>query len=139
MRSNHIVPLPAIKFTKSKFLFFEDRFHESFENEIVYSHTCFSIADTNKFDNCEFLITPWWFDGHSIEQFVLNFKKIEGLLNLCLMYSETVDLWIGESGDLCEDFIHGTVKLHNLIANIQKEYHSNCDLGTPSIHYTIVL
>jgi hypothetical protein len=120
-------------------LFFENRFIEAFEAEIKYAHLCFSISDSERFDNCEFLVAPWWFQGHSIEQFVLNFKKIEGLLSLCLIYSKTVDLWMGESGDLNENFKHSTIKLQNLITNIQKEYQSSYISGVPPIHYTIVL
>ncbi len=118
-------------------IFYKNRYYEPFENEI---NSCFSISvsDSLEFDNCEMLMTPWWYVGNNETHFTNNMFKIKCLLDMCLQYSNTLDLWIGTSGDTLSDFDYCSIYPNQFISDIKIRYQKNSqNLPPPSIHYHI--
>lgn len=119
-------------------IFTNNRFIEPFEHEHKACFS-FSISDSYDFDNCELLVKPWWYINSSKIQFINNMNKLKSVIDICLKYSDSVDMWIGTSGDTLLDFDNYEIVVDEFISDIDNRYEQNSSLPPPpSIHYHIV-
>lgn len=118
-------------------IFFENRYKENFEKNFQDS-LCFNIADTKDFCNCENLVDAWWV--HGIEDYFKRMRIIESILKLCLDYVNTIDFWMGTSGDQIDDFIYQEIEIKDFVSSIHKLYEEEYKkyyFIPPSIHFKI--
>lgn len=112
------------------------QFCESFEK--IYSaekdNFIFSIADNEIYDNCEDLVSPWWFCDSCQEQFEYNFSRIAKIMEFCLAECSSVELFLGTSGDQYEDFCCEKIPLSKFVFTVTQHY-SQSSVIPPSIHF----
>lgn len=83
------------------------------EDKIMYS-----IADTYDYDNCEMLLLPdsCFYNGRSNPVlFQERIRLLQNVLYVILEHSETVDVFIGDSGLTFSEFIHYDTKIENFL------------------------
>lgn len=119
-------------------IFFNDRFIEPFEHEFK-SRLSFSISDSYDFDNCDAILKPWWYVDNTKKEFFENMNKIKNVIDICLKYLDSIDVWIGTSGDDLSDFDYYEIVVKDFIPDIVRRYRQNCCFPPPpSIHYHII-
>ena len=121
-------------------VWFENRFKEPFESRYdnaAINNLIFSISDNFLFDNCEDLVTPWWYCDSNEAVFEGNYTRIRQILEYCLNNCECVELYLGTSGEDYDGFFHEEIALVDFINTIKMHYKTSPTYIPPSVHLTI--
>ena len=94
----------------------------------------FSIADDDIYENCEDLLTPFWYFGCSEEIFESNMTKIQSILKECLLYTDNLDLFIGTSGDHYHDFVNLSITPDQFLSEMIRLFDEDRWSPPPSVH-----
>ena len=139
-KKNFKVNLVNLARTLNLGVWFENRYKESFEyryDNTTISNLIFSISDDFLFDNCEDLVTPWWYCDSNETMFKGNYTRIQQILEYCLNNCEYVELYLGTSGEDYDDFFHKEIALVDFIDTIKMHYKTSPTYIPPSVHLTI--
>ena len=92
---------------KGIFVFFSISWGEEFVQRVKHNYL-FSLADNEKYDNCEMLLLPdgWEYNNHkNMIPFRIRAEYFREMIEPLTDLGYIVDLFIGTSGDTFEDFI----------------------------------
>ena len=101
-----------------------------------YSMIC-SLADNNKYDNCERFLLPdnCFYNGNTNSiPFMVRMSQLECLLRMILKVSKQVDVFIGNSGTLFDEYEHYQIGI-NEFADLSNMLNSFLE---PNIHFAIM-
>ena len=119
-------------------VWFNDRYIDEFEMFHQTPNTvAFNIADNYLFNNCEELVTPWWYCDCGEELFAIRMGKIRNIVEECFKYVDEVNLFIGTSGALYDDFKHVIIFFTDLHSEIVKQYEADRWFVPPLVHFVI--
>lgn len=97
----------------------------------------FDLADNTTYNNCEDLVTPWWFIDCGEELYEKHMRIIESFCSLCLEYASVVHLVIGTSGMTMEDLDTVPMTISDFFQDIKQRYDSDIH-PPPFVHYVFI-
>lgn len=111
-------------------VFFYDRMEEPIIDEYLNSFII-SFADSKKHDNCEMLLLPdgWYHNGiTSSTPFISRVRIIESAIKELILQGCHVDLFIGDSGTLYEEFSHYKCNINEFSHMISTKFANGIDI-----------
>ncbi len=84
--------------------FNEDLFEPCIQSLNLNSPVSISFSDDFRFNNCEKLLMPSYADKDN-NSFKKRIEKIRVLLDIMLAYYSKIDVFLGDSGEVIDDFV----------------------------------
>ena len=103
------------------------------------SSLIFDLADNTTYNNCEDLVSPWWYQDCGEELFEKHMRIIESFCSLCLQYATVVHFIMGTDGMMIyEDELQPVPStLTNFVQDVKQRY-ERVRMSPPCVHYVFV-